>query len=280
MPEPAAVAPGCPLETSLPPGLIINEPLEHARECPSAAAPLVLPTRSASAGRALATAVSAAASLEGLRRRRAQALQQQPRGRSSPLVPEFKNATLLRLSLPEDIHTWDALRGERKTFTLARPMKLRDRTVPCGFKVSERTRSDVGVFLLVGEFFSISEFVEQALSIDCHPFDSLGTVPDEDLRTIFEILSVHPDMLADMRAAELARWERLAAELEAREGDLHCRMAPGPREVLKDKNLLLLKFLLLEIGWPDKELVADVARRVEWPSSAPYLALMAYSNHA
>ena len=60
------------------------------------------------------------------------------------------------------------------------------------------------------------------------------------------------------RDAELERWEDLAKELEPKEELIHSKLSGGAEVILRRTKLLLMKKLLLEIGWPDTELVDDM----------------------
>ena len=88
--------------------------------------------------------------------------------------------------------------------------------------------SHANIFLLVGTFRTPPEFISEALALTAHPLDTLGEVADDDLRTIFDVLSWGPDELAARRAEELLRWEELLRKLVAAETEVHQKLAPGP----------------------------------------------------
>jgi len=69
-----------------------------------------------------------------------------------------------------------------------------------------------------------------------------------------------PWKLVKSRAMFLQKWAARCEQLQAEENDLHEQMAPHISKVLAGKRLLVLKEMLLELGYPDKELIRDIEK--------------------
>lgn len=65
--------------------------------------------------------------------------------------------------------------------------------------------------------------------------------------------------LTKERASFLWKWSRRAKELEADESKLHAGLPPHLQHLLKGKRLLLLKEVLEDLQYPDRELVDEIA---------------------
>ena len=90
-------------------------------------------------------------------------------------------------------------------------------------------------------------------------------VVDAVRRAIFWTLTHRPEELRARRRARLAMLRCKAAELEAQERALRERLDPGVRQVLGDKRLLLLEWVLREVGHEDSSFVKSQVSRC-WAS--------------
>ena len=92
--------------------------------------------------------------------------------------------------------------------------------------------------------------IQEAKKVE-HPFDVFHAVPDHLLRVLFDIVTLGPVAIMKMRNERLNKWLTWAAELNVQEGELKLTMEAGVREILKDKRVLLLKRIAMDIGWVD-----------------------------
>ena len=99
------------------------------------------------------------------------------------------------------------------------------------------------------------EFVAQALSAR-HPFASLSC-HDALLRNFFDLATQGPSAVADLRAANLKKWQARAKQLEADECRLRAAAHPDLSTALAGKNLILFKELLLATSFPGAERLVD-----------------------
>ena len=93
-------------------------------------------------------------------------------------------------------------------------------------------------------------WIHEAKKVE-HPFDVFHAVPDHLLRVLFDIVTLGPVAIMKMRNEKLNKWLTWAAELNVQEGELKLTMEAGVREILKDKRVLLLKRIAMDIGWVD-----------------------------
>eukprot|EP00435_Cladocopium_sp_Y103_P069221 s1948_g32.t3 len=101
------------------------------------------------------------------------------------------------------------------------------------------------------------DFLRQAINAG-HPRSiaiHLSTMVQQVLRENF---GKDDYSLTKERAKFLWKWSNRAKELAAEEAELHMNMAPHLRHLLQGKRLLLLKEVLHELDYPDKELVNEI----------------------
>ena len=84
-----------------------------------------------------------------------------------------------------------------------------------------------------------------------HPMDVNVPLPDLLLRAIATALHMGPGAVAERRVFHCNRILKRLTELEQQERDLHDKLHPQVRLVLKGKNLLIWRELLVETGYPD-----------------------------
>ena len=133
-------------------------------------------------------------------------------------------------------------------------------------------RGDVGgsktPVWIVGAYAKPEQFVDQALTIK-HPLDVFSGLPDATLNTLFHILTVGPSALTTDRSERAALLLKRRLDLQPEEIKLHESFPEQLQTVLKRKNLLLMKELLMESGYGDKSLVDDIIHGFSPTGKAP-----------
>ena len=105
--------------------------------------------------------------------------------------------------------------------------------------------------VLVGVFYSKAEFVEAA-RMCTHPFEAFYAAPLV-VNALRHRMQMSTAELVAYRRAVLAHWRGRAAALEEREADLHARMSPDVRTVMKGKLILLLGEMLRVLDFPSTD---------------------------
>ena len=118
--------------------------------------------------------------------------------------------------------------------------------------------SELHCFAKVGIPWTAPEFFKASKEISVHPLDAFNATPDDIKLAVDRILLLGPDGVAEMRERELLRWASLKESLADKEIELHNNLQDGPSRILKDANKRLFRELLLEINYPDKNLVHDL----------------------
>ena len=85
----------------------------------------------------------------------------------------------------------------------------------------------------------------------------LGEAVDQALRDNF---LNEPFSVAKKRIDFFKRWNERARLLQPREDELHAKLPPYLRHLLKGKRMLLWSEMLEELGYPDKELINDMQK--------------------
>ena len=101
------------------------------------------------------------------------------------------------------------------------------------------------------------DFLERAVSVG-HPRSLAIHLNPAVVQMLQENFSDEPHLIVKTRAQFLRKWTKRCQELAGEETKLHQRLAPHLREVLDGKRLLLLKEMLLDLGYPDKDLVDTI----------------------
>ena len=85
----------------------------------------------------------------------------------------------------------------------------------------------------------------------------MGEAVDQALRDTF---LNEPFSVAKKRIDFFKRWNERARLLQPREDELHAKLPPYLRHLLKGKRMLLWSEMLEELGYPDKELLNDMQK--------------------
>ena len=118
------------------------------------------------------------------------------------------------------------------------------------------TRSDK-VVKWFGILRDPSQTVKATLNVR-HPMDLSVPLPDLLLRAIATVLKLGPGAVAERRVFHCNRILKRITELEQQEKEFHAGLHPQVRSVLKGKNLLMWRELLVETGYPDLEIFDEV----------------------
>ena len=124
---------------------------------------------------------------------------------------------------------------------------------------------------LYGVYRDHKEFLEAALSAQ-HPIDTACHVPDTLARNVAKVLSDGPQLVNARRKLEVLKIKRLAAQLQQEEKRLHESLDPEMENLMKDKNLLLWRELMVQTGFDDPTLFDECVagfRLVGQASSSP-----------
>lgn len=184
----------------------------------------------------------------------------QPRGTIWPqLVPEDKSIISVTVAA-EEVATWTV--GRRSDAE----KKLGGKLVPKGSRLIEKVKlenmgkdglEDEKEKIRIGIPWSEAEFVSEAMKKG-HPCNSFPKLRPSLKQALLSILRHGPEWTMKHRERVLEHWESRAASLAPEEKALHEKMEPGVEQVLRDKHLLLLKEMLLSIGYPDAKVVDEL----------------------
>jgi hypothetical protein len=188
----------------------------------------------------------------------------QPRARNyKPLIPEFKTAELLSVSLAGVLQIEKSLTGK----VVKEDLEVRGGTISKGSVVDHLSQvpndgkwseGHLELVIEVGkEAWSPQEFETIALTKE-HPAFGHDRTLDKVKAAIFRILSWGPNSTRKERKQALEFWAREAVRLAEEEAVLHSSMDPGIARIMKDKKLLLFGKMLEAIKHEDKELIADL----------------------
>ena len=172
----------------------------------------------------------------------ARAPQAQKRGRRIPqIVSEFLwTKTMLLASVPAIDH---------------KKCLLHDcGDIPAGSKLL-RTEADKGksgdlTLCVFGGYRSMQQFVETSRQL-WHPYDELKNLPDSMIKSLFWYITTAPADITKHRMERLNRLKLLCQQLQPLETQLHEQMNNSIASVLQGKNILLMRQVAEEIGWPD-----------------------------
>ena len=194
------------------------------------------------------------------------------------IVPEYRDVLEVKLFTAADlefVEQWKRpLEAPATIAGVELPVGARKASVRRGTSVGGGSGTAAGkgaplAVVKVGIPWSKADFCAQAQGAD-HPFDAEARVADNLVLAAFRILTRGPDAVAAHRRAVLARWRRRAEALEEKERALHRAMPPEVAAVLKGKRLLLTKEILDEIGYPDVDLVPDIAAGMPGVGEMPF----------
>ena len=126
-----------------------------------------------------------------------------------------------------------------------------------GFSGNFKDLLNVGELLSIGIPREPEDFVAHAVAAG-HPRNLFAEDWSSRDPFVLENLSKDIGKLLDKRNAFFKKWTRRAQELAAKEKDLHNSLDPEVAKVLKGKRLLLFEEILVDIGFPDRNLVKDI----------------------
>ncbi|CAE7384083.1 unnamed protein product, partial [Symbiodinium sp. CCMP2456] len=113
-----------------------------------------------------------------------------------------------------------------------------------------------------GVYYSGEEHVQEALKLT-HPADSAGSVPDNIRRAVFDIATLGPSAVAELR-------RKAVEDIEARAA----RLGPsGGHPITKDKCLALFRELVNETEFPDQDVCQFMEEGVSLVGVEPSSAL-------
>ena len=116
-------------------------------------------------------------------------------------------------------------------------------------------------FSEVEQWFGVWRTPEQSVAaaeLIEHPLNMQILIPDLLLRAIATVLESGPQNVAAGRAAHCKRPLQQRAELKVEETNLHVSLDPQVRAVLKGKQILLWRELLVETEFTDLDIVDEV----------------------
>ena len=106
-------------------------------------------------------------------------------------------------------------------------------------------------------------------SIKVIPLISLQNIPAEIRDVVHGILAGDIGERFAVRAAFMKKWLKRSLELKDDEQKLHEGMPPYLQKILKGKRLLLWKEILLDLGYPDAQVVDDVISGFSLTGTSP-----------
>ena len=80
-----------------------------------------------------------------------------------------------------------------------------------------------------------------------HPFDNFSRIPDMLLRCVFDIITMGPLEIAQMRVESLQKLNVLRKKLEGTEEKLHANLPEHLRPILKGKQLTLFEKMATDV---------------------------------
>ena len=105
--------------------------------------------------------------------------------------------------------------------------------------------------------WSPEDFVAQAVSVG-HPFSTFSGLPLEVKAACEYVAEGDPADIINFRCSKLGQWLRWSKDLQKDENALKESMPQERRQILQSKRLCLMRKIILEEGYDDKELAADM----------------------
>jgi len=175
----------------------------------------------------------------------------QPR-KLKPLVMDFMEYKIYKATRQE-LDTLAALKP-------GSPGKFRDDFFPNGAKqlsVNDDMGQRSGLsFVKLGVCWVPKNFVACARALR-HPVDETPRLDPEICNVIYTIATKGPSHVERLRKEAISKYSALRDSLAERERALHSSLHPDVEKVVKDKNILLFKRMLVDIGYDDVA-VADL----------------------
>ena len=169
----------------------------------------------------------------------------QPRGHKVvSLVTEFQSHETRKFLSETDLN---AFLKQNLSFKL---IELRDG------KESEGV--EVAITAVLGKFWEKTDFVDQALLLE-HPFRKARSTQDESVKAIFNLLTLGPTKFLARLKMKLNFMHQKMLALQEQERQLHAAMSSEVAKVLEGKNILLFKYILSKLHYPDVDLPSDMA---------------------
>jgi hypothetical protein len=134
--------------------------------------------------------------------------------------------------------------------------------------VAEFTQEQVVTVSQFGVPRSPEDFCKRAVKCG-HPRGMSLHLPEVVTQVLGDNLAMPPAELALVRCRQLTRWTMRAKQSSEDEAKFKLTMPEHLRGLMKNKRLLLLREMLEELGYPDKELVNDISvgfRLTGWQS--------------
>ena len=171
--------------------------------------------------------------------------QHQKRGRKTPpTISEFLQARAVLLASIPSLDTKKCLTED-----------VRD--IPVGSKLLRTEAKEGKILCVFGIFRSMHDFVQVAKSLK-HPFDELMNLPDVLIKCLFDTLNLGMLEITKRRINTLKKWTCWAKELQEEEQNIQKSLHPKIAFLMRNKRLALLQKLANDIGWPDKDLHAEL----------------------
>ena len=102
------------------------------------------------------------------------------------------------------------------------------------------------------------DFLQRAVQCG-HPTGSAIHIPPDVKQILQDNISMDAATLALIRCRELTKWTVRAAELRDQEKTFKDTMPEYLRKLMSRKRLLLFKEMLESVGYPDRDLIKDIA---------------------
>ena len=108
-----------------------------------------------------------------------------------------------------------------------------------------------------GTRWSPQDFLQCAVEVG-HPFSVFSGLPAEVKAACEHVACSDPVQLINHRCSKLGQWIRLSKQLQSEEDALKASMPEEKRRILLGKRLCLMKRIILDEGYDDRDLATDV----------------------
>ena len=154
--------------------------------------------------------------------------------------------------------------------------------IPAGCKLL-RTEANKGkdgqmTMCVFGCYRSMQQFVDVSKQL-WHPYDELKNLPDAIVKNLFWYITSSPSTDSKQRLECLTKWMCLQRKLASLEHQLHEQMSTTVGEVLRAKNVLLMRQIAEKMQWPDQTLFDEMVEGFRLTGNFPAWPFQASGEH-
>ena len=188
--------------------------------------------------------------------KKARALAHNQTKKSLAFIPEWSHVVVQVLFQPPPFVVGNKLKNDVVIDNVSFPANariLRTTHKPIDKKGEERQSLEIAI----GAPWIVESFIQEAMDRG-HPASLFDGLASGVRQAIQQNVKKDPAEIAKLRASFLRKWTTRAVQLEAEEKVLHDGLPKHRQKILQGKGLLVLKEMLDEMHFPDRNLVDDI----------------------